>query len=101
MYSREVKEIVENVSKTFKVLFVFGPRGVGKTTLLLSLKSDNMEYITLDDEVLREQVKSDSKLFLYNSFYNTLGSLDTLTKYRVRKVILKNRKNVLTNISSR
>ena len=64
MYSREVKEIVENVSKTFKVLFVFGPRGVGKTTLLLSLKSNNMEYITLDDEVLREQAKSDPKLFL-------------------------------------
>ena len=64
MYSREVKEIVENVSKTFKVLFVFGPRQVGKTTLLLSLKPDNMEYITLDDEVLREQAKSDPKLFL-------------------------------------
>ena len=64
MYSREVKEIVENVNKTFKVLFVFGPRGVGKTTLLLSLKPDNMEYITLDDEVLREQAKSDPKLFL-------------------------------------
>lgn len=42
----------------------FGPRQVGKTTLLLSLKPDNMEYITLDDEVLREQAKSDSKLFL-------------------------------------
>mgnify|MGYP005802816961 CR=1 FL=1 len=64
MYFRETKEIVENVSKTFKVLFVFGPRGVGKTTLLLSLKPDNMEYITLDDEVLREQAKSDPKLFL-------------------------------------
>lgn len=42
----------------------FGPRQVGKTTLLLSLKPDNMEYITLDDEVLREQAKSDPKLFL-------------------------------------
>ena len=64
MYSREAKEIIENISKTFKVLLVTGPRQVGKTTLLLSLKPDNMEYITLDDEVLREQAKSDPKLFL-------------------------------------
>ena len=64
MYPREVKEIIKNISKTFKVLLVTGPRQVGKTTLLLSLKPDNMEYITLDDEVLREQAKSDPKLFL-------------------------------------
>ena len=64
MYPREAKEIIKNISKTFKVLLVTGPRQVGKTTLLLSLKPDNMEYITLDDEVLREQAKSDPKLFL-------------------------------------
>ena len=64
MYAREATAIVERISKTFKVLLVTGPRQVGKTTLLLSIKPDNMEYITLDDEVFREQAKNDPKLFL-------------------------------------
>lgn len=33
-------------------------------TLLLSIKPDNMEYVTLDDEVLRQQAIDDPKLFL-------------------------------------
>ena len=64
MYAREATAIVERISKTFKVLLVTGPRQVGKTTLLSSIKPDNMEYITLDDEVFREQAKNDPKLFL-------------------------------------
>ena len=64
MYAREATAIIERISRTFKVLLVTGPRQVGKTTLLLSIKPDNMEYITLDDEVLREQAKNDPKLFL-------------------------------------
>ena len=43
---------------------VTGPRQVGKTTLLKKLKPDNMDYVTLDDEVLRKQAKEDPKLFL-------------------------------------
>ena len=64
MYEREAKSMVEKVNKSFKVLLVTGPRQVGKTTLLLNLKPKNMEYITLDDEVLRNQAISDPKLFL-------------------------------------
>ncbi len=45
-------------------MLVTGPRQVGKTTLLLSIKPDNMEYVTLDDEVLRQQAIDDPKLFL-------------------------------------
>ena len=55
MYSREAKQAIENINKTFKVLLVTGPRQVGKTTLLLSLKPDNMKYITLD--ILRNSIK--------------------------------------------
>lgn len=64
MYNREALDIIKNVSETFKVLMVVGPRQVGKSTLFLSLKPDNMEYVTLDDEVLREQAKKDPKMFL-------------------------------------
>lgn len=64
MYEREALKVIENINKTFKVLLVTGPRQVGKTTLLLSIKPDNMEYVTLDDVVLREQARKDPKLFL-------------------------------------
>lgn len=64
MYLREASEMIKNINETFKVLLVTGPRQVGKTTLLLSLKPDNMEYVTLDDEVLRRQAAEDPKLFL-------------------------------------
>ena len=64
MYNREALEIIKNVSEIFKVLMVVGPRQVGKSTLLLSLKPDNMEYVTLDDEILRKQAQKDPKMFL-------------------------------------
>lgn len=64
MYSREATEIIKDVSETFRVLLVTGPRQTGKTTLLKSLKPENMNYITLDDKVLREQAQNDPKLFL-------------------------------------
>lgn len=64
MYNREAEKIIKNISKTFKVLMVTGPRQVGKTTLLKKLKPDNMDYVTLDDEILRRQAKEDPKLFL-------------------------------------
>lgn len=64
MYNREAETIIKNINKTFKVLMVTGPRQVGKTTLLKKLKPDNMNYVTLDDEVLRKQAQEDPKLFL-------------------------------------
>ncbi len=64
MYNREAESIIRSINKTFKVLMLTGPRQVGKTTLLKKLKPDNMDYVTLDDEVLRKQAKEDPKLFL-------------------------------------
>ena len=63
MIYREAEDIIMNISKTFKVLLVTGPRQVGKTTLLMKLKPDDMNYVTFDDKVLREQAKEDPKLF--------------------------------------
>ncbi len=64
MFEREALDVIKMIDKTFKVLLVTGPRQVGKTTLLLSIKPKDMEYVSLDDEVLREQAKTNPKLFL-------------------------------------
>ena len=64
MYEREAVDTIKNIAQTFKVLLVTGPRQVGKSTLLLSIKPDDMEYVTLDDEVLRKQAQNDPKMFL-------------------------------------
>ena len=64
MYKREALKTIEDINKTFKVLLITGPRQVGKTTLLLSVKPNDMEYVTLDDKVLRDQAINDPKLFL-------------------------------------
>lgn len=72
MIKREAEEVIKEVNNTFKVLLVTGPRQVGKTTLLLSLKPENMEYVSLDDEVLRKQAEEDPKLFLEEHPYPLL-----------------------------
>lgn len=64
MYKRESVDFIKNVSDTFKVLLITGPRQVGKITLLLSLKPNNMNYVTLDDVNLRRHAQEDPKMFL-------------------------------------
>lgn len=64
MYTREVKERIEKINKTFRVLVVTGPRQVGKTTLLESMMPKNMTKVSLDDEVLRKEARENPKIFL-------------------------------------
>lgn len=64
MLKREAYEKIKQINDTFRVLLVTGPRQVGKTTLLTEYIPDNMSYVTLDDSVLREQAKTNPKLFL-------------------------------------
>ena len=72
MYEREVENLVKEINNNFKILLMTGPRQVGKTTLLLNLKPKNMGYVTLDDEVLRNQAIHDPKLFLEEHPYPLL-----------------------------
>ncbi len=64
MYRREAEEKIKKIINTFRVLVVTGPRQVGKSTLLDSLKPENMESVTLDDETMRSLAKNDPKQFL-------------------------------------
>lgn len=64
MLKREAEKTVKNISETFRVLLITGPRQVGKTTLLKENMPMNMNYVTLDDISLRMQAKNEPKLFL-------------------------------------
>ena len=64
MLKREAYKKIKQINNTFRVLLVTGPRQVGKTTLLTEYIPNNMSYVTLDDIVLREQAKTNPKLFL-------------------------------------
>ena len=64
MYPRLAEKTIKNISETFKVLLVTGPRQTGKTTLLKKIMPKNMNYVSLDDEILRNFAKNEPKLFL-------------------------------------
>lgn len=66
MYTpRYLEDVILKIHRSFKVLYLGGPRQVGKTTLLLHLaKSLEMNYISLDDLAARKLAKEDPEFFL-------------------------------------
>jgi predicted AAA+ superfamily ATPase len=63
-YARALSHVIKNISETFPVLLVTGPRQVGKTTLLEHLKESGRKYVTLDDLDERALAQKDPALFL-------------------------------------
>lgn len=62
---RYIEKHAAHICDTFKVLYVGGPRQVGKTTMLQHLsRRRNMQYVTLDDLDKRKLAKNDPQLFL-------------------------------------
>ncbi|MBM7560923.1 ATP-binding protein [Fusibacter tunisiensis] len=61
---RALESIVEEVSNTYPVLLVTGPRQIGKTTLLEHVSKSNRNYVTLDDPMARQLAKDEPALFL-------------------------------------
>lgn len=61
---RKIEETVREVSRTFPVLLLSGPRQVGKTTLLESLIEDGRKKVSLDNLMVRALAKEDPELFL-------------------------------------
>lgn len=63
-YSRAMAAACHAAAEQFPVLFLSGPRQVGKTTLLRRLAGRKRRYVTLDDPALRALAVSDPDLFL-------------------------------------
>jgi len=62
---RHIEKVIGESSKTFKVIFLGGPRQAGKTTVLKKLaEKRKIGYITLDDLNQRTLAKNDPILFL-------------------------------------
>jgi len=61
---RALESMVIEVSNTFPVLLVTGPRQVGKTTLLEHVADKTRKYVSLDDPVARQLAKEEPLLFL-------------------------------------
>ena len=64
MIERTLSQVVAQVSKSFPVLLVTGPRQVGKTTLLETCSEKSRSYVSLDDLEQRELAQTDPALFL-------------------------------------
>lgn len=64
MIKRTLQKAVEQVSKSFPVILITGPRQVGKTTLLEMISDKNRKYVTLDDLEQRKLAKEDPAMFL-------------------------------------
>ena len=61
---RALEKIVKEVSNTYPVLLVTGPRQIGKTTLLEHVADKDRKYVSLDDPVARSLAIEEPLLFL-------------------------------------
>ena len=64
MLERTMAGVIEEFSRSFRVLLLTGQRQVGKTTLLERLAKGKREHITLDDAKFRAMARNDPELFL-------------------------------------
>ena len=64
MYTRTLTKTIHQISDTFRILLVTGPRQVGKTTLLELCAKEDRNYVTLDDFDARQMAQNDPGLFV-------------------------------------
>lgn len=64
MHQRTLTKTIKEISKSFPVLLLTGPRQVGKTTLFEMCSTQKMQYVTLDDLDARQMAQDDPGLFI-------------------------------------
>lgn len=64
MHQRTLTKSIKEISKSFPVLLLTGPRQVGKTTLLEICATEKRRYVTLDDLDVRQMAQNDPGLFI-------------------------------------
>ena len=64
--NRNLEKIIKNFIGKYPIIMITGPRQIGKTTLLNYLLENlkNINYVTLDDLMIRIQTNEDPSLFL-------------------------------------
>lgn len=63
-YQRTIEKTIRNVSATFPVLLLTGPRQVGKSTLLERMAEPERKRVSLDNPTVRALAQTDPELFL-------------------------------------
>ena len=63
-FERTIEATVRNVSETFPVLLLTGPRQVGKSTLLEQIAEPERKRVSLDNPTIRALAQTDPELFL-------------------------------------
>lgn len=66
LYPRLVGALLDSSREYFRVIWVGGPRQAGKSTLVQQVATDDMPYISLDDQKWREAASRDPHELLSN-----------------------------------
>lgn len=63
--TRDMENLVLELTKEYSCILVCGPRQVGKTTMLKNIMAENRTVVSLDDLEERNLAKTDPAMFLY------------------------------------
>lgn len=66
MIERTITNKIKELSQSFPVILLTGPRQVGKTTILEEISHGQLSYVSLDDIGQRELAQKDPALFIQN-----------------------------------
>ena len=76
MYRRMLQHELENTIKSRPIVYLKGPRQVGKSTLVQNLTIKDSNYLTFDSPLLLESAKNDSLAFIKSLDKSKLTILD-------------------------
>lgn len=76
--NRTLQKELESIISSRPVVYLKGPRQVGKSTLVQNLKLENTQYISFDSPITLESAKSDPAAFVRALNKNSLIILDEI-----------------------